>query len=572
MSTKSTGTAAVYLRISSDPDGERAGVERQRTECLELADRLGLEVVEVIEDNDTSAYSGKPRPGFEVLLANAAAGDYSAVIVWSADRLYRRLADLVRITEALKPHSVPVHSVTGGRIDLTTAEGRLQANTLGAVAAYESEHKADRVAARARQRAAQGRMTASNRPRGWRWVDPCPGGTACHHASPHDLGERPRKGSRAGLVLDPIEAPMIAEAYRRVAEGHTLRGVYRWLHAQGLPLGRADSLRGILLSPRNAGLVSHHGEVVAEAADGLALIDRDTFDRVSAILRDPARRMSTGRPVATPLGGGLLVCPRCGGNMAASTRTRSGGRKHGVYICSRHQHYSRPRSHFDALVLDYAGAVLGELAAAGVLGTATAEADTASAALRADIATAEARLETLAALVAAGDLDPADYAKASRKIRADLDGLTARLTRRAGRPALAALAADTDGVAAAYARLRARCEDGDAEPLRAVLGELLARVTPAAGGAALVEFADGLGPAEPVTLEPPEPPRLGREDRRELVARLFADGLNVGQIADRVGCYRGTVRGDLDALGLRQPGRLVGRSAHKCRRRKRAAA
>lgn len=548
-----TARAAVYLRISSDPEGQRAGVERQHTECMELADRLGLEVVEVIEDNDTSAYSGKPRPGFEVLLANAAAGDYDAVIAWAADRLYRRLADLVRITEALKPHGVPVHCVSGGRIDLTSAEGRLQANTLGAVAAYESEHKADRVAARARQRATNGRMTASNRPRGWRWVDPCPGADECQHPRPHGLGERPRKGSRAGLVLDPIEAPVIAEAYRRIAEGQTLRSVYRWIRAEGVPLGRADSLRAILLSPRNAGLVGHRGKVVAEAADGLALIDRDTYDRVGAILRDPTRRTSPGRPVATPLGGGLLVCPRCGGNLAASQRTSRTGEKIGVYICSRHQHYSRHRAPFDALVLDYAGAVLGELAAAGVLGTATAPADTASANLRADIATAEARLESLAALVAAGDLDPADFARATRKIRADLDDLTARLTRRAGRPALAALAADTDGVASAYARLRARCEDGDAEPLRAVLRELLARITPAIAGAVVVEFAEGLGPAEPITLEPATPPRRSRAERREAVARLFADGLNVNEIAERVGCYRATVREDLDALGLRKP-------------------
>lgn len=552
MSTKNTAAAAVYVRISSDPSGERAGVERQRAECLQLADRLGLEVVAVIEDNDTSAYSGKPRPGFEQLLVNAAAGDYSAVIVWAADRLYRRLADLVRITEALKPHGVPVHTVTGGMVDLTTAEGRLQANTLGAVAAYESEHKADRVAARARQRAAAGHMTAAQRPRGWRWADPCPGGPECQHTRPHDLGERPRKGSRAGLVLDPIEAPLIAEAYRRVAEGHTLRSVHKWLRAQGVPLTRAESLRGLLLNPRNAGLVAHKGAVVAEAADGLALIDRATFDRVGALLRDPARRTSPGRPAATPLGGGLLVCPKCGASMSsAMKRTRTNDRRP-VYLCGQHQHYSRRRALLDPLVLDYAGAVLGELAAAGVLGTATAEADTASAALRADIATAEARLEDLAALVAAGDLDPADFAAAARKIRADLDGLTARLTRRAGRPALAALAADTEGVAAAYARLRQRCADGDAEPLRAVLRELLARITPAPGGAVIVEFADGLGPAEPVQLDPPEPQRPDRDARREVVAGLFADGLNVAQIAARIGSDRATVRGDLDALGLRK--------------------
>lgn len=548
---KNPGGAAIYLRISSDPDGLRAGVERQRTECLELAERLGLDVVEIIEDNDRSAYSRKPRPGFETLLANAAAGDYDAVIVWAADRLYRKLSDLVRITDALQPHGVPVHTVTGGRIDLTSAEGRLQANTLGAVAAYESEHKADRIAARARQRAAQGRMTASIRPRGWRWVDPCPGGDDCQHSRPHEPGERTRLGSRAGLELHPVEAPLIAEAYRRVADGQSMRSVHRWLAAQGVPVSRMESLRGVLLNPRNAGLVTHKGVVVAEAADGQALIDQATYDRVSAILRDPARRTSPGRPAATPLGGGLLVCPKCGGNMSAGRKKYKGDREAPVYMCSRHLHFSRRRALIDPLVLDYIADVLTELATAGVLGTATPIEDTASATLRHDIATAEQRLDELAALVAAGDLDPADYAKASRKIRTDLDALTARLTRRAGRPALAQLAGDDDGVATAYNRLRATCEQGDAEPLRAVLRELLTRITPTPSGGATIEFTPGLGPAEPVTLDPPTPARPERDARRAAIAAAHAEGLNVGQIAERVGCYRSTVREDLEALGLR---------------------
>jgi len=75
MGTKDTkNTAAVYVRISADPQGERAGVERQRRECEQLAERLGLTVVALFEDNDVSAYSGKPRPEFERLLGGADTG------------------------------------------------------------------------------------------------------------------------------------------------------------------------------------------------------------------------------------------------------------------------------------------------------------------------------------------------------------------------------------------------------------------------------------------------------------------------------------------------------------------
>ena len=53
--------AALYTRISSDPSGQRAGVERQRRDCEAHCAARGWTVVEVFEDNDASASSGKPR-------------------------------------------------------------------------------------------------------------------------------------------------------------------------------------------------------------------------------------------------------------------------------------------------------------------------------------------------------------------------------------------------------------------------------------------------------------------------------------------------------------------------------
>ncbi|MFP5317020.1 MAG: recombinase family protein, partial [Acidimicrobiia bacterium] len=48
--------AGVYTRISSDPSGERAGVDRQRADCEAHCKARGWEVVEVFCDNDASAY------------------------------------------------------------------------------------------------------------------------------------------------------------------------------------------------------------------------------------------------------------------------------------------------------------------------------------------------------------------------------------------------------------------------------------------------------------------------------------------------------------------------------------
>ena len=49
----------------------------RRSECRELADRLGWTVVEVYCDNDLSAYSGKRRPQYEQLLSDIESGEPS---------------------------------------------------------------------------------------------------------------------------------------------------------------------------------------------------------------------------------------------------------------------------------------------------------------------------------------------------------------------------------------------------------------------------------------------------------------------------------------------------------------
>ena len=45
----------MYTRISDDHTGQGLGVQRQLDDCLNLADRLGWEVVARFDDNDLSA-------------------------------------------------------------------------------------------------------------------------------------------------------------------------------------------------------------------------------------------------------------------------------------------------------------------------------------------------------------------------------------------------------------------------------------------------------------------------------------------------------------------------------------
>src|SRR5438552_13165882 len=92
----------IYCRISEDKEGAGLGVADQEYDCRELADQLGMEVIAVFTDNDRSAYSGKPRPGYDDMLHLLGTGRVSAVLAWHTDRLHRSPIELehhITVTE-----------------------------------------------------------------------------------------------------------------------------------------------------------------------------------------------------------------------------------------------------------------------------------------------------------------------------------------------------------------------------------------------------------------------------------------------------------------------------------------
>jgi len=137
--------AGIYTRISWDPDGQRAGVERQRLDCEALCGDRGWEIAQYFEDNDRSAYSGKRRPAYECLLAAVEERRLDAVVTWHNDRLHRSPRELESFIDLVERSGVRVAVVTGGDYDLTTPEGRFTARIVGAVARKESEDRSRRV-------------------------------------------------------------------------------------------------------------------------------------------------------------------------------------------------------------------------------------------------------------------------------------------------------------------------------------------------------------------------------------------------------------------------------------------
>lgn len=289
--------AAVYTRISKDLSLEGLGVARQLKDCRALAARKQWQIVEEFEDNDISATGGKTRPDYVRLKALMENGAVDVVVVYAADRLHRNNRELEDWIMLAKTTGINIHSVTSGRIDLSTPDGLTMARVITAFAAGEVAKTTMRLLRKNEELAEAGA-----------WP-----GRECY-------------GYTADARVVPEEAAVIREMAARVLHGEGLNAIARDLTAKGILTAhgaawRAASIRNILKAPRIAGLRVHRGKIAAKGQwDGIV------SEATSAMLR---ARFAPGRTPGTRGGPrkhlltGLLVCSKCRTGMVKSINGRS---------------------------------------------------------------------------------------------------------------------------------------------------------------------------------------------------------------------------------------------------------
>ena len=93
-------------------------------------------------------FTGKTmdRPGMERLMDDLRAGKVERIVVWRLDRLGRTTRGLCQLFDELSERKVDLVSMKDG-FSLASPAGRLHARILASVAEYETEVRAERVAA-----------------------------------------------------------------------------------------------------------------------------------------------------------------------------------------------------------------------------------------------------------------------------------------------------------------------------------------------------------------------------------------------------------------------------------------
>jgi site-specific DNA recombinase len=402
---------AIYLRISDDQSGKKAGVDRQREACQALAERRDWTVVEVFVDNDISAFTGKTRPGFEAMLKAIERGQVEAVVAWHTDRIYRKVKDLLRLLEASP--ALEIRTVEGGDIDLSNPTGRMVATILGGVSTNESEHHAERRRAANLKRAVDGE-----------WLN---------------TGFRTFGFNTDGTHREP-EASMIRKAAREIIAGKSLSTVAREWNASGVTTVRAMrkwsnlNVRRVITNPRVAALRVHQGKVIG-TGNWQPIIDEATWRGLSSFLADPSRKNSVSFE-RFYLGSGVYRCGYRAPDADPDDPDSICGRRlyaahpHGinrsmVYCCRPVVHLARNGSELDRYVETTAFNHLLENAVGGDLRQAEDQVDVAKL-----ITQRDARQDTkdqLATLLRKGSLDMASVEREAAILTKEIADLNAQM-------------------------------------------------------------------------------------------------------------------------------------------------
>ena len=304
---------AVYTRKSSEEGLEQEfnSLHAQREACeAYIASQRSEGWVLVRDQYDDGGVSGGTleRPGLKRLMQDVEDGLVDVIVVYKIDRLSRSLADFAKLVEVFDRNGVTFVSVTQS-FNTTTSMGRLTLNILLSFAQFEREVTAERIRDK----------VAASRKKGM-WMGGVP---------PYGYRVENRK-----LLVDDETASHVRWIFSRFIEIGSCTVLAREVAKRGIRTPRGNQidkkyLYRLLNNRAYIGEAVHKGD--SYPGEHAAIIERETWDRVHAILQESPRKRAARTRAQTPaLLKGLLFGPD--GAAFSPTHTRKGGRLYRYYV------------------------------------------------------------------------------------------------------------------------------------------------------------------------------------------------------------------------------------------------
>lgn len=289
-------TIDIYARVSRLGDERQRSTEGQVLDCRDRLDERGHTVGEVLVDPGRSAWNPRvKRKRWTTLMQRLESGASDGVIVFDLARFSRRPIEGERLIEAAERGLLVLDSE--GEYDLTTPSGKKAFRDQLSAAAYESDRTSARSRRGKRLKALKGEVSSSMRPFGFE----------ADAVTPREAeAEEIRQAARA--LLDGVNQDHVVSDWNERGVLTSLGG--RWTR---------ETLKQMMLRPRNNGQIVHNGETVGRIA-GDPILDDETWSALVAMFA--ARRH--GHPISDRyLCSGLVFCGREGCGYQLTGRPRS---------------------------------------------------------------------------------------------------------------------------------------------------------------------------------------------------------------------------------------------------------
>ncbi len=312
----------LYARKSTEQDERQAlSIESQIKEMLQIAERDGLEIVDIRRESHSAKDSGQ-RPVFTEILTDIRSGRYTGILTWAPDRLSRNAGDLGSLVD-LMDQKLLLEIKTYGQHFTNSPNEKFLLMILCSQAKLENDNKSVNVKRGLRMRCEMGL-----------WPSPAPTGY---------LNEK-RIDRKGYVMIDPERGPVMKQMFEKVAyEKWSGRKIYHWLKfdmnfrskTSNKPLSLSNIYK-LLQTPFFYGVFEYPmGSGKWYQGKHEPLITREVFEKA----REQLKRSEIIKQDKQFAFSKIMTCGRCGSGVTAEDKYKklaSGSVAHYVYYgCNR---------------------------------------------------------------------------------------------------------------------------------------------------------------------------------------------------------------------------------------------